>query len=677
MKKITKYFSLAVMTLAGAAMVSSCDDSKNIDSFTEYTGAPGVYFSETVPSTVQVTEDSSTVSYPVFREDDSAAQTVNITVTPMEDYADDLYTFPSSVTFEAGEKEAEFVISYDITKIAYDEPQYYELTLEGVTVSPFGLGTVEIAITYPAPWNLVGTGYFVDGFWLDFEGETPIYQNELDSKKYRIPNFWNEATDWFEFELLENGVPFQCEFMGDWYNIPTEGDDLVGFQTIYVFTDEDIDFYYVMPAFYGYSDDHCYVAGYKDDGTPGEIRLSPLVIDPVEGYWYGDTSKEELISIIFPGYDPMDTSLEVEYDGILSKDNNMSVQGYVNVGADLTNVKVGVGAGNNAANIASGIEDGSISSVEITVSGSVKIPFDSSNESGRYTIVAVGYVGDEAVSTASATFNYTSTTAPEPDEGNWKDLGFVSYTDGYVCASWFIYYGTIESYYVPIQESEETPGLYRLVNPYGEYFPWNEPGDWDESVTSYLYIDATDPNCVIIPYCEQTLEWQASQGSLSCYSYASYILETDGTLDDVMEKEANGVLADGQITFQALKLLVNWSGEPDKLNYVNYALDYEKYENGSDDPYFYDSMGELVAPFCVNFNDMVSSQAAYKADAAMKKLTKKPRLAASARFFKQLIEKKDNSAKPARKSIGNKTLSNKASKLTKTMAPAKALNPVK
>ncbi len=52
------------------------------------------------------------------------------------------------------------------------------------------------------------------------------------------------------------------------------------------------------------------------------------------------------------------------------------------------------------------------------------------------------------------------------------------------------------TYEVPIQEHPTTPGLYRLVDPYGAAYPYNEPGDYND-VDDYWVIDCTDPNAVV------------------------------------------------------------------------------------------------------------------------------------------------------------------------------------
>ncbi len=56
----------------------------------------------------------------------------------------------------------------------------------------------------------------------------------------------------------------------------------------------------------------------------------------------------------------------------------------------------------------------------------------------------------------------------------------------------------VPTYMVEVEESMTQPGLYRLVNPYGAAFPYNEPGDYDADNNYYLTINAVDPTRYIL-----------------------------------------------------------------------------------------------------------------------------------------------------------------------------------
>lgn len=116
------------------------------------------------------------------------------------------------------------------------------------------------------------------------------------------------------------------------------------------------------------------------------------------------------------------------------------------------------------------------------------------------------------------------------DSGTWRDLGECTFTDGFL-GQYFTNDLTIETYSVPIQENTETPGIYRLVAPYGE-------GTWDygtpESTNYNIEIDATDPNHVTI---KRQSAYEDGDGVIEV-SNAAYVYENialQGT--DMLTKE--------------------------------------------------------------------------------------------------------------------------------------------
>lgn len=77
----------------------------------------------------------------------------------------------------------------------------------------------------------------------------------------------------------------------------------------------------------------------------------------------------------------------------------------------------------------------------------------------------------------------------------WKDLGMCEYTDYFVGT----FFGVEDiTYEVKVMEHPEMPGFFRVVNPYGEAYPYNDPGDWDDSKDYFLYLNATNPEAVFI-----------------------------------------------------------------------------------------------------------------------------------------------------------------------------------
>ena len=86
----------------------------------------------------------------------------------------------------------------------------------------------------------------------------------------------------------------------------------------------------------------------------------------------------------------------------------------------------------------------------------------------------------------------------------WVDYGTALYREDLITT----FFGVDNIVYeVPIQKNVVEEGYYRLVNPYGKYYAYNDPGDFDETTDSYLTINATDPNWVYVEDSPTTTNW--------------------------------------------------------------------------------------------------------------------------------------------------------------------------
>src|SRR5690554_1033363 len=144
----------------------------------------------------------------------------------------------------------------------------------------------------------------------------------------------------------------------------------------------------------------------------------------------------------------------------------------------------------------------------------------------------------------------------------WKSLGEATYFDDLLNA----FYGTgIPEYKVEIQENLLQPGLFRLVNPYGEAYPHNDPGDWDDSQDWYFEISAVDPTAVFINLQEVGMDW--GDGMLSFGSIAALRMSQGKTLEEVKEDGLTGTFENGVITFPVGSLVISEAGYNDGALY--------------------------------------------------------------------------------------------------------------
>lgn len=111
----------------------------------------------------------------------------------------------------------------------------------------------------------------------------------------------------------------------------------------------------------------------------------------------------------------------------------------------------------------------------------------------------------------------------------WKDLGKAVYYDQFF-GYWFGIGG--EAYEVEVFEHPSIKGLYKLEDPYGEAYPYNEPGDYDAEVVKFMYINASDPNNVYTSddsgnpaFYYSTMDW--GYGAFSMATMNAYYLSNN------------------------------------------------------------------------------------------------------------------------------------------------------
>ena len=162
-----------------------------------------------------------------------------------------------------------------------------------------------------------------------------------------------------------------------------------------------------------------------------------------------------------------------------------------------------------------------------------------------YTLVVWATNG---IQTKVETVVYQTEKNPEV----FKSLGKALYSDDLVGS---LFKAPVVEYEVEIEESVENPGKYRLVNPYGAAFPYNEPGDYDADNDYYLVIDATDPNYVNVLPGDLGVDW--GYGMMYVMTYADYFIATGQATQEMLKEYGYyGKLVDGVITFAAKTILV-------------------------------------------------------------------------------------------------------------------------
>ena len=163
-------------------------------------------------------------------------------------------------------------------------------------------------------------------------------------------------------------------------------------------------------------------------------------------------------------------------------------------------------------------------------------------EEGDYTLVAVSYALEQAWNISVRDIEFVLVNP-------WEPLGYIEYTDDIIGP---LFQADPISYYVPIEKHNEKEGLYRLVYPYGEVFPYNDEGDYDATADHNIIIDASNPERVKIPYQNTGCNW--GYGDMYIEDLGSYYLDYDYDEDDVAGYF--GTLVDGVISFDVQKMVV-------------------------------------------------------------------------------------------------------------------------
>lgn len=135
----------------------------------------------------------------------------------------------------------------------------------------------------------------------------------------------------------------------------------------------------------------------------------------------------------------------------------------------------------------------------------------------------------------------------------WKSIGMCKYTDDYVPS---VFNVASVTYPVEVEESMTQPGLYRLVNPYGADYPYNDPGDYDPDNNYYLTINAVDPTKVYIE--ESPMGFDYGYGEFTFFSIAGLRIAQG---NPAAAEGYYGKVTNGVITFPKGSLLIAMGSE--------------------------------------------------------------------------------------------------------------------
>lgn len=555
-KLFTGFIALASLFLAAC----SSDDDYSWD---KVSGAQ-VYFSNSLPSKVDLNKDETSFSFPLNRINTEEELTVKLTLTDETGK----FSIPSEVKFIEGQAKANITVTYDASEFENDDYKDVKISIAGSEyTTPYGMSTYAFSAGIPAPFKSLGKATLDDNY-LEVEGaEVEVLQSIENPNIYRIMQPYTEITEFFVSKGWAAAMGHAADYLDIYVMQP--GNTLGGVTV----TQNDLVYYDPFtlgmdifglgmetgcyhPAAIGRGESawtHNRVLSWQEDGTPGQIQLAPLYMTE-EGRGNDQSVNDGVIVITFPGYNPKDYSVDVNYLGaFVDKSETSYAMANVEMGADVEEVQIGVIEGNNVDAGLNDMLNGAVETVTVKESGEVRVPC---NYSGTCTLIAVSYGEGDAQDYGYATFNFAL------QGSDWKSIGTGLYTD------YIFHLNLIDenknpvpevTYPVEIQENTKTPGVYRLINPYAPgIYGYRGDFGYDDSQDYNIVIDAHDPDAVFIQM--QPLGFpDENDDDMIMFTNGGFFIDNGYDFENVKKAgHIKGKLVDGVITFEKKELMFSY-----------------------------------------------------------------------------------------------------------------------
>lgn len=456
----------------------------------------------------------------------------------------------------------------DSTATAADSAQYeidyakfqadsidYKIYLDRLAAYNLAI-TVEIVKDYN--WISLGTGTWNDEYFYEAPGvNVQVLQAQENPKMFRVM---------LDFDAVAESVDAETNGNQSAYTNITlleEGDELMGAaitepNLVYWtkikngYDNDGVDWVYMHPMDFSRNwaryNSTSYVDSYQENGLPAKIVLNGLIL--LEGTSSGYApcqGSTPIASVVFPGVKIYDYSASIQYAGLYTNpDNEVFVLADLKIsGADAKNAKamaVVVPGDADAGAVADAIAAGDLEATEVE-EGRLQLPMPE-EAGGKMQIVVAIIADDEVGNVVTTSFEYYAGANP------WVSLGMGLYTDDLIYPLYTQGNPSV-TYEVEIQEHSETPGLFRLVDPYGEAFPYNQ---YAQSYNStMLIVHAEDPDAVYIFEQSTGLDLGDGEMSISTVGGEYYAYHGDDYYDMLKQYGYFGTLEDGVMTFPSFE----------------------------------------------------------------------------------------------------------------------------
>ena len=407
MNKIFRYAKIAVAALVTVAM-AACTSDYEYDTPEALKGAQ-VYFSNTLPSKIEVNKESGNFDVTLSRQNTEGELTVPLMFTADEG---NIYTVPSTVTFADGEATANIHITFNPDDLVYGNYVGGTISFDADNFStPYGATSYQFKAGASAYEDVEGgKGKFRDGLISALYGIEVLEYDVQIQKDAHTPGIYRVVAPYGQ-KGWSGANP--------WYTAFDENES----NTDMIIDATDPDFVYIKGTFNtgvtlnssdGVLSAISYVQYLLDNGNSLDLIKSKkpelfgtfkdgifsfpaksilMYFGSGSDLYYGNT--DGMLRVAMPGVVLKDYSVGVEYLGRMTDTNdNDNAIFNLTFGADVTTVKYAlVKEGEDLNKTASGIIDGSVEATEISEAGRVEVPFE---ESGNYYLVTVSYENGEA-----------------------------------------------------------------------------------------------------------------------------------------------------------------------------------------------------------------------------------------------------------------------------------------
>lgn len=553
--KIKNIFNLA-LGLVLAAGFASCTDEPEYTPASQVSGMQ-VYFPETNPSVINLEQKDSSFEIELAREvaDEEAGIAIAVTGTNMENYS-----FPHKVFFPAGEKTTKFAVNYEGSKLEYEAMDTFAITVvDEQNVSPYSISKYEFVAGVPAPWTA----------WISSKAEWTAAGYDAaawplgDAKKatcdYTYSLYWagvdaglnisfrqyllDPTIAQFKIDNWGSGVPLIIDYNTVTHNCQVASQYCADNANYGAVTVSDIS-YWQGDDFYA-----SYPCTYNPETGLFVLNVSYWV--SAGSFGYGPETCQ-VAGFYIPDY-----SVDAQYLGIFTdKEQKAFAQIALNgLGVDAEKaVALVVTAADDATAVADALAAGEVTGTDLVV-GYNNIAIEE-GMTGELQVVVASVAEGAAMDVAAYKFEYYGGGA-----NPWNSLGMGLYTDGIIPS---MYKLSSETYEVEILENNETPGLYRVVKPYGE--AWPHAGYNAETPADYLEIDATDAEGVLVMPQMLGVNLEGGDTALGFASYGAYMYNAgQATLEQL---KGAGYL--GKITDGVIKLPTFANGEEGTEDYFEF-----------------------------------------------------------------------------------------------------------